>query len=476
MTAQLPLVVDLDDTLLLTDTLAEAVVDCALRRPFKLLSALPKLADGRARFKAEVFDLVELDVDALPARDDLVEYIREQRAGGREVALVTATPQTIAEAVAGRFEGLFDTVHGSTSDHNLKGSNKARFLAERYPDGFVYAGDSAADLKVWSEAGGIIFAGASKAVRAKASSLAKPVEASFDNPGRGVRQWRKALRLHQWAKNLLLFVALALSGQFVNPQAWVHAVTGFFLLGVVASATYLLNDLVDLSADRRHRTKRNRPFASGALSPVIGLILAPTMILAALVAAITLSPAFSLGLMTYLVVTMAYSFGLKKVAMLDVFILASLFTVRIALGALAINVLMSEWLLTFSMFFFLSLSLAKRHIEVAASPANERVRGRGYMGADAPLTLGFGIASGVAAILIMVLYLAEDAFPSGQYAFAGALWAVPALITLWLMRIWLLANRGTLEDDPVAFAVKDRISLGLGAGLAAAFAAAILIV
>lgn len=472
--SSLPIAVDLDDTLILTDTLVEGVVIALTRNPIGFIAALFALLRGRVAFKNAVFAACEIDTDALPVRQDLVDYLKAKKANGREIVLVTATSQSVAERVAARFDDLFANVHGTGESINLKGRHKSQFLQQTYPEGFVYAGDSSADLQVWSNAAGAIFAGASAQNQQKVRAAGIPVEATFENTTQKLRAWRKALRLHQWAKNLLLFVALILSGQFVELHNWIGPIVGFFLIGIAASGTYIINDLADLSADRRHRTKRLRPFASGQLNPLLGLIVALSLILGALVTGFFLTPLFGFGLLAYLAITMSYSFGLKRVAMLDVFIIASLFTIRIVLGAFAIEGVLSEWLLTFSMFFFLSLSFAKRHIEVAAAGAGNVIRGRGYTGDDTPLTLVFGVGSGTAAILILVLYLVEDAFPSGLYALPEALWSAPMLIMLWIMRIWLLAHRGELDDDPVSFAVRDRISLWMGVGLAAGFFASVL--
>lgn len=470
----LPIAVDLDKTLILSDTLIEAVVSVFLRNPLNLLLACLALFAGRPAFKRAVFARSHIDIDALPVREKLIEHLQVERTKGREIILVTATTQSVADSVAARFDGLFSSAFGTNDDINLKGAHKARFLQAHYPEGFVYAGDSAADLKVWRHAAGAILAGASGATQRKVEKLGTPVEAIFSNQRRGLRAWRKALRVHQWSKNLLIFVALFLSGQFAQPMAWMAPIVGFFVLSVAASGTYILNDLLDLSSDRRHRTKRDRPFAAGHLNPLIGLMAAIIMIPGAIAVGFGLSAPFGFGLLVYLAMTLSYSLGLKRVAMLDVFLIASLFTIRVVLGALAVQSELSEWLLTFCMFFFLSLAFAKRHVEVAAAEAGQAIRGRGYGGDDAPLTLVFGVASGSAAILILVLYLVEDAFPSQLYALPETLWAAPILIMLWIMRVWTLAHRGELDDDPVAFAVKDRVSLLMGVGLVGAFAAAVL--
>ncbi|WP_417482289.1 UbiA family prenyltransferase [Maricaulis sp.] len=470
----IPLAVDLDETLLLVDTSVEAIVDAALHRPLDFLLALPTLAKGRPAFKQAMFDIAELDVEALPERADLVEYLWQQHSAGRVIILVTATTQPVAEAVAARFGNLFSAVYGTRDGVNLKGENKAAFLTRTCPGGFVYVGDSRADLKVWARASGMAFAGASNDVVRAAQRNGQPVEAVFANKPRGIGAWIEALRIGQWVKNVLIFVPVLLSGLYLVPEAWVQSVLGFLLLGIAASGTYLINDLVDLPADRRHRTKRARPFAAGRLNPALGLVVAPALILTALLCSFLLAPLFSIALLVYLTGSLVYSFGLKRVVMLDTVTIASLFTLRIALGAFAVGAALSEWLMVFSVFFFLSLALAKRHAEILHARPGERVRGRGYRAEDAPLTLAFGVASGTAAIVILFLYLIEDAFPSGFYSQPGLLWLAPVLMALWIMRIWTLAHRAELEDDPVSFSVRDRTSLLLAGALAASFALAVL--
>jgi 4-hydroxybenzoate polyprenyltransferase len=284
------------------------------------------------------------------------------------------------------------------------------------------------------------------------------------------------LRLHQWAKNLLVFAPLVLGGKAADLSAWLSALLGFFALGFVASATYIINDLWDLPSDRRHWSKRMRPLASGDLSIRAGIMLASAGLAAGfgLITGAGRGGLAMLGL--YVVLALSYSFAWKRVALLDVFMLASLFTLRLAFGIVLTDVRLSAWLLVFSMFLFTSLSMAKRHTEVLrlAERGLEDTKGRGYVANDAPLTLGMGLASMFGAVLIMILYLIEDAFPHGVYANPSYLWGIPVILFLFIGRIWLLCQRGQLRDDPVAFALKDRVSLLLGLLMSIVFAAALI--
>jgi len=282
--------------------------------------------------------------------------------------------------------------------------------------------------------------------------------------------WLRAMRVHQWSKNILLFVPLFVGHAFSVPAVGRSAI-GFVLLSLLSSATYIINDFADLEADRAHPTKRLRPFASGELRIAHGLIAAPLMMIGALVGAYFLTPAFAAAMVAYLIVTLAYSYRLKRVALLDVFIIGVLFTLRIVMGAEILDLAHSPWLLSFALAFFLSLALGKRHAEVMAAAANhaEEIAGRAYRGADWPITLTFGVGVGLVSVVIMLLYMANDAAPSGFYHQAGWLYAIPALLTLWLMRIWLLSHRMVLHDDPVVFALRDAVSLGLGLAVAILF-------
>lgn len=292
----------------------------------------------------------------------------------------------------------------------------------------------------------------------------------------GAKTWLRALRAHQWAKNILVFAPLALSGAAGVRLDPILDVLGLFAcLSALASGTYLINDLADLKNDRKHRSKKNRPLASGAISVRAGVIAAVLLIVVGLVGAWLISRHAALGLLGYLVTTLAYSLKLKRVPLLDVTVLGGLYTLRLLIGAAGAGTSASVWLLTFSMFFFVSLSLAKRHSEVvAAKEADQKILpGRGYLVDDGPVTLGLGISAAVASVLIIVLYLTDEAFPSGVYQTPSFLWAAPLLLHLWVSRIWLLAHRGQMDDDPVAFAVRDKTSLIVAGLLGLALLAAL---
>ncbi|MBK5960527.1 hypothetical protein CCR97_20330 [Rhodoplanes elegans] len=469
----MPLVVDLDGTLLLGDTLFECFSAVLFRSPRAAATALLGLRD-RAAFKRTLAAHAILELADMPWRDELVALLRTERARGRAVHLVTAADQAVADGVAAAL-GLFDSATGSDGVRNLKGLAKLAHLRERFPDGFLYAGDSPADLPLFAAAAGAVLCDVSRRVAAEVERCGTPVLATLSRPRPGVRVWLAAMRVHQWSKNILLFVPLFVGHVFDDPHKVATAIAGFLVLSLMVSGTYLLNDISDLAADRRHPTKRRRPFASGALPLSLGLVAAPVMIAAALVAGALLSPAFALLLLLYLALTTAYSLVLKREPLTDVFVIGGLFTLRVAMGAAVLGIVQSPWLLSFALAFFVSLALAKRHAEVirAYRADTNEIAGRGYRGDDWPLTLAFGVGAGLFSLVIMLLYLANDAAPSGFYRHTVWLYAVPVLMALWLQRIWLIAQRGELADDPVVFALQDPRSLVLGAIVGSAFFGAI---
>ena len=469
-----PFVIDLDGTLVPTDTLHEALF-LLFRRDWSQAWRVPLwIFQGRAVVKEKLGAFVtDQDVANFPINADLLEFAEREAGRGRKVVLATAADRRLAEKVAQRFP-FISQVMASDGRTNLRGRAKADALSEIYPEGFVYAGDSYPDEEVWSRSAGAIFAGGSQRLFERVNE-ATQLLASFPPPSLGLTGLRRALRLHQWAKNALIFVPLILGGKFLDVTAWTNALEGFIAFGLLASATYLLNDLWDLREDRQHWSKKSRPLAAGEMQIVLSIALIFLLSLGGFsIAFVAASESIAL-LAIYLGVTLAYSFRLKREPIVDVVLLASLFTMRLWVGVVVAGVAFSTWLLVFSMFFFLSLSLAKRQTEIVRMVAlgMERAPGRGYHANDAPLVLASGVATMMATVLIMVIYLIEDAFPKGLYKHPDFLWALPVVIFLWLARIWLLCHRGELDDDPVAFALKDRLSLVYAGIMGAVFLAAI---
>ena len=468
---RLPLVLDLDGTLIASDLLLECALAFLKANPLNIVQLVLWALQGRALLKARLAERTEIAVELLPEHTAIVAYARAEHAGGRGVYMATASDRKLAEAVSRRYPFIRE-VMASGGRVNLKGKHKAAALKARFPDGFVYAGDSRADAPVWRQSAGAVYAGPKNGLH-RVSEFAD-IEAAAPRNAPSARLWARALRLHQWSKNLLVFVPMMLAGKAAVPGLWGACALGFLGMSLIASGTYLINDLSDLEDDRRHPTKRARPLASGALPLKDAIVVAPLAVAAGLAACFTAGGPFAAAFAgLYCVGTLAYSLRLKRVPVLDVGVIAGLFTVRLVLGGAIAGAAASAWLLVFSMFLFVSLALAKRAVEIGRLSGQAGAAGRGYLVADAPLVAALGAATAVAAVLVLVLYLIEDAMPRAVYATPDLLWGAPLILSLWLGRVWLLCGRGALHEDPVVFAVRDRVSLILGGALAASFAAAL---
>lgn len=455
-----PLAVDLDGTLALTDTLHESILALLRRNPLYLFALPFWLLRGKAHFKREIAHRARPQVATLPYHAPLLDWLREQR-GQREIVLCTASDAAIARDVADHL-AVFDDVLASDGVRNLSGERKAQALAERYGEGgFDYAGNARRDLAVWRRARAAVVVNARPSVARSAARIAR-VERSFVPARAGVRTWLRALRAHQWAKNLLVFLPLLTAHLALEGETVGRALLAFVAFCLCASSVYLSNDLMDLDADRQHPRKRQRPFAAGELPLVAGFVLAPALLLGAFALALLLPGRFVLVLAVYYLLTVAYSLRLKRVEMLDVIVLAALYTARLLAGAAAIAVPASFWLLAFAMFLFLSLALIKRHTELATLRDLGRVTaaGRGYRTDDLPMLAVLGGASGYLAVLVLALYI-NSRESERLYRQPELLWLLCPLLLYWLNRAWLLTHRGRMPDDPVVFAVRDPVSLGV---------------
>jgi len=463
-----PLLVDLDRSLIRTDLLLETTVVYLSANPLRLFRLLGWLIGGRAHLKRRLAQAAGLDLLLIPVNEHVEDYARQAKRAGQDVYLATASDELLAGKIAARFDFL-DGVIASDGSNNLKGRRKAAEVVRRFPDGFDYVGDSSDDLHVWRHARSAVVVAPSSALLRSVKALGKPTKVVDKSSVKSALL--KAARLHQWAKNALVFIPAILSAQIANPDTAITCVFAFLSLGLVASGTYLINDLWDLSNDRRHAKKRQRPLASGKLPITTALVAAPVMIAAGLAIAAAIGAGALAALLAYLALTLAYSMHLKRVPVLDTVVLASLFTLRLVLGIAAAGVVASPWLLVFSMFLFTSLSLAKRNTEIqrVSTAGGVAVAGRGYLVADAPYVLALGMATATGSIMIMVLYLIFDAFSRDFYGNPHWLWVFPVVLFLWTARIWLVGHRGELNDDPVAFALKDRQSLAMGAVVVIAF-------
>lgn len=461
--SEVPLCVDLDGTLVRTDTLLESSLVLVKQRPWNLLWMLTWLSKGKAGFKREIARRVDLPVDLLPYQTDFVDYLHRQKAAGRRLILVTAADDKIARKVA-RHLDLFDDVLASHDGINLRGRTKLKALQARYGNrGFDYAGNDRTDLKIWPHARKALVVNAPASLQSAARDVAPGAQFFWTRPSR-LRALMRAVRMHQWLKNLLLFVPLIMSHRFGEPHLVMAAGIGFLAFSLCAAGVYLLNDLLDLSADRGHAHKRLRPFAAGDLSLLTGLAAVPLLMAAGFALSLTLHPLFSLLLAVYVLSSFLYSIQLKTLPVVDVLVLSGLYTLRLIAGGAATSTRISFWLLAFAMFIFFSLAIVKRYSELA--PLSEagklkRIAGRGYWTHDLETLRVLGICSGYLAVLVMALYI-NSVQVRILYRHPYMLWALCPLILYWISRVWLLAGRGEMHEDPIVFALHDVTSLAVG--------------
>ncbi|MBB3225864.1 4-hydroxybenzoate polyprenyltransferase [Luteibacter sp. Sphag1AF] len=453
-----PLCVDLDGTLIHTDLLVESGLALIHRNPLFIVAMIWWLFQGRVVLKREIARRTQIRTDLLPYHKELLAWLREE-ATHRPLILVTATHQSIASGVVDHI-GIFSELIATDDTANVSGREKARRLVARFGErGFDYAGNHRVDIHVWEHAHEAIVISNSPRLREEAARAAQTTR-TFDTHQLTPRVWLKALRLHQWIKNALIFIPLLASHRVFEREAVIASVIAFLSFGLCASGVYLLNDLLDLDADRAHRTKRNRPFASGRMNLLWGMVATPLLTLAAFALALTtLPPAFAWLLLAYLAATLAYSFKIKRVEVLDVITLAALYTVRIIGGTFAIGSPLSFWLLAFSVFIFLSLAILKRcvELEVALRKGVTAIAGRAYTTDDLPVIQPMGVASGYLSVLVLALYI-NSAASEQLYRHPAMLWLVCPCLLYWVTRAWLIAHRGKMIDDPVVFAVTDRTS------------------
>jgi 4-hydroxybenzoate polyprenyltransferase/phosphoserine phosphatase len=461
-----PLFVDLDGTLVKSDTLVDSLLVLMRTKPALLFKLPGRLArGGKASFKAFFSESITVDVVHLPYNRKLVKYLQQERAEGRVIYLATGADEQLARRVA-KHLGLFSGVMGSDGATNLIGGNKLARLQSFVGSGaFDYIGNDRPDIPLLAFARQPMVANPTAGLRQglKARGI-EPVH-TFVERSHPLKSMLKAIRLHQWAKNALIFVPLLLAHGWAMGRV-LSAVLAFFCFSLTASATYVVNDLLDIEADRRHPRKRLRPFASGDLSAFTGAGIVAAFLLLALLGARLLPWSFYGWLLVYLATTLAYSSVLKRIALVDVLVLAGLYTLRLQAGGAATQTPISHWLAGFSIFLFLSLAFVKRFAELQNLRASGTTpkNGRGYLVADTDQLRSFGTASAFASVVVFANYI------SGRdvmllYRQASYLWLIVPLLILWLCRVWLLASRGDLNEDPVIFALSDRTSLMLGVGV-----------
>lgn len=457
-----PLVVDLDGTLIHSDILLESIANLLRDKPYLFLALPFWLLKGKAAFKSKLASHVNVDIKSLPFNTELIKWLKLQKTCGRRLLLCTASNFTAAERVAKHLD-LFDGVLASDDTRNLAGRSKALILENLYgKNGFDYVGNSKADLFVWEKSKVAVIVNGSKKLIKHVASLTE-IGHNIPKQKIGIKDWINVFRSHQWIKNLLIFVPVLAAHQLITFEVGKDLILAFLSFSFCASSVYILNDLLDLESDRRHLRKCSRPFASGRISLLCGLAFAPILLITSISIAININPLFLFWLLIYFGITCAYSWGLKRLVLVDCLTLAILYTLRIVAGAVAVSVPLSFWLLAFSTFIFLSLAFVKRFAELEIQPneSNARIYGRGYYPNDSSLIKQLGISSGFSAVLVLALYLNSDNVTK-LYQTPEIIWGAIPLMLLWISWMWLQAQRGTMHDDPIIFAIKDNTSILIG--------------
>lgn len=453
----LPLVVDLDGTLVRSDLLVETIFAHLGADPLRVFAATGLLMRGKAAFKAGIAAETTVDAALLPYDERVLGLIAAARAQGRKIFVASGGNERPVAAVAAHIgaDGWF----ASDATVNLSGAAKARRLVEVFGEkGFDYVGNDRADLAVWAVARrGWAVEPRSSVRRALASGGADV--AVIEPSAGGTRDWIRLARVHQWVKNVLVFVPMVTSHHFAAASV-VTSILAFLAFSLVASAIYVLNDLVDLEADRRHPSKRFRPLATGRVSILTAPLVAAVACVVAFAVAFAASPRFAAVLLGYLVLSTAYTFFLKRKMLVDIVTLAGLYTLRVVGGAAAIAVPVSEWLFGFSLFFFTSLALIKRYVELAARADADlpNPTDRDYLKSDLGIVAALAASAGFNAVTVFALYVSSDAVRP-LYAHPKVLWLICPILMYWIGRALMMANRRLMDDDPILFALKDRNSL-----------------
>jgi 4-hydroxybenzoate polyprenyltransferase len=429
----------------------------------RLVPLVLGLIRGKSHFKVAAAGKLQIDSESLPFREEVLQLIEARSKAGDKIVLATAAAEPVAKQIADQL-GVFSLVLSSTKTSNLSGRSKAAALVALFGDGgFDYVGDSVNDLPVWNNARTKYFAGNNTRAMRAFNKLKDGLRLVEGEKMKTSTKWVRALRLHQWVKNLLIFAPAIAAHELFVPGVAPDLGLAFLSFGFMASAIYLLNDVVDLQSDRRHSTKRFRPIPSGDVSIKSALIAALLLAASSISIGLFLPIEFTLLLIGYFFMTSLYSLWLKRLLLVDVITLAGLYTLRVVAGGLAVGIEVSSWLLAFSFFIFLSLSFVKRSSELASHADSDKslANGRAFQGQDIPIVNGLGIVSGLVSVLVFALYLDSDTVTS-LYGSSHTLWFAVPVLTFWISWVWIRAGRGEVDEDPVLFALKDKASLFSG--------------
>lgn len=459
-TSDVPLYVDLDGTLAKADMLAEGALQLLKHNPALAFAMVYWLVTGgKASLKAEIACRVDAELLQVPLQEQFVSFLRHEAGRNRPLFLATASDERNARALASRL-GCFSGVLASDGRTNLAGRRKLAAIVEhcgRLP--FDYAGNDWRDMAVWREARGAVLVNPAPGVAGRLRAMGKLGQV-FDDRPRSVAIYARAMRLHQWVKNLLLFVPLFMAQRWSDTTSLRLTIVAFVAFGMCASATYLCNDLLDLPADRRHVGKSRRPLAAGDLSVPAAFALIGVTYTAGIGLALTLPSAFMWILVIYIVLTTAYSLRIKQLVIMDVLCLGTLYSLRILAGASATGIMVSSWLLAYSMFLFLSLALVKRCSELEQFGRNDPssiIAGRDYRVSDSGVLAAMGVASAYVSVLVLALFVNSESVAE-RYAQPQLLWLLCPAMLFWVSRLWIKTTRGEINDDPILFSIRDRAS------------------
>lgn len=451
----IPLVVDLDGTLINTDLLHEAIILLVKKNPLYIFMLPLWLAKGKAYFKNRLFRLVQLDYQSLPYNQELLRFLKAESAKGRKIILATASPQFCAEEVA-KVHPIFSNVYGTGDGINLKAGRKLQLLIKQFGKAaFDYIGNTKADLVIFQSSRFSYLVNPSKAVEKKARQVSE-LKKTWNSAGTSIKDFIKAIRVYQWIKNILLFVPLITSHTANDLSLIKICFYAFCAFSLTASAGYLINDILDINSDRKHLRKKNRPVASGKLSVIKAFSVAILFLIAGFTIAANINLLFLSCLFLYFCISLMYSLFIKKRVLYDVFTLTVLYSIRVFAGAVVIDVVLSFWLIAFSTFIFLSLAFVKRYAELAQMQheVGLQKQGRGYIAEDLNLLQVMGVSSGFLAVVVFSLYINSPEVTK-LYSNPKILWAISFLFLFWVSRIWLFTTRGKMTDDPIVFAIKD---------------------
>ncbi len=451
----IPLCVDLDGTLIKSDMMFESMAILIKSNPIYLLMIPIWFIKGKLYLKEQLFNRVQIDIDTMPLNDEIVNFLINEKKSGRTILLVTASLQYYADKYKEKFNFLDEAI-GSKDGINLSAKYKAEYLKGRFGDkNYDYIGDSHKDLVVWSFAQNALIVSDNTILINKAKEITNIAETWGRTNTPKYKIIFKQLRIYQWVKNLLIFLP-ALLAHSLEFNIYFQLLLSFLSFSFVASSIYIFNDLMDLNSDRKHKIKKNRPLAAGNFRISDAFVYTILLMTIGIMIGVFINISFIIVLLIYLITTYLYSIYLKRIYIVDIITLALLYTMRIIAGSATSGFIISEWLAAFALFFFFSMGALKRFTELKNSK-NEKLSGRAYIADDMNIVQIMGICSSMISVLVMVLYINSNTI-SQLYSNPKILYLIIPILLHWNMRVWVLADRSMMNEDPIVFSIKDKYS------------------